>query len=136
LSPVPNPKNLKMNKILSIVSLSGLALLVACGPSAEDQANEKARQDSIQAAREDSITAAMEAEKAAAADAAAAYQAGQAAGKPAATEAAPAAEVAPAKETSPKVDLKGGDNKNTNKVNVKGQETNEDGKKAGKLKLK
>lgn len=80
-----------MNKLLSIVCLTGLSLMVACGPSAEDQAKEKATQDSIQAAREDSIAAAAAAQAAADAAAAAAAAAATEAAEPAAEAEEPAA---------------------------------------------
>ncbi|MFT4680913.1 MAG: hypothetical protein ACI9YU_000746, partial [Flavobacteriales bacterium] len=68
-------------KLLFATAIAGTALLIACGPSAEDQAKAQAKQDSIdsakQAAYDDSVSAA--AEKAAAKAAAAAYSAGQSA---------------------------------------------------------
>lgn len=54
-----------MKKLLTIISASCVAMIVSCGPSAEEQAKiEQARQDSInqvlEQARQDSMNMAME----------------------------------------------------------------------------
>jgi hypothetical protein len=111
-----------MKKLLFALTIAGASSLIACGPSAEDQAKAQAEQDSIdaakQAAYDDSVAAA--AEKAAAEAAAAAYAAGQAAGQ--ATEAASETEeVEEKKEEGGKLDMtnKGGKEVKEGKLDMK-----------------
>jgi hypothetical protein len=107
-----------MKKLLFALTIAGASSLIACGPSAEDQAKAQAKQDSIdaakQAAYDDSVATA--AEKAAAEAAAAAYAAGQAAEAASETE-----EVEEKKEEGGKLDMtnKGGKEVKEGKLNMK-----------------
>ena len=110
-----------MKKLLFALTIAGASSLIACGPSAEDQAKAQAEQDSIdaakQAAYDDSVAAA--AEKAAAEAAAAAYAAGQATAEAEAETANEAVEEK--KEEGGKLDMtnKGGKEVKEGKLDMK-----------------